>query len=198
MQHFSLSVVVLGVTSDAPTDPDDVAVVRRVRSGDVDAFRILVTRYQTQVFRLVGNLVPSHAAVEDLAQDVFLSAFEGLPSFDASRGRFSSWLFCIAKHRALNEKKKSHALLVEQLPIASTNVTPADDLVCARLERQLDQALGSLPEEQQSTFVLAEVLGLPQNHVAEIEHCSHATIRSRLSRARAALLAAICTGEDQP
>jgi RNA polymerase sigma-70 factor, ECF subfamily len=201
LQHFAFSVVVLGVTRKVRgscDDSDDGAVVGRVLRGDTDAFRILVTRYQAAVFRLLGNLMQNPAAVDDLAQDVFLSAFEGLASFDPLRGHFSSWLFCIAKHRAINARKKSVALLVEDPPTPSNNHTPADDLVCTRLKRKLDQVLLSLPEEQRTTFVLAEVLGLPPEHVAEIEGCTHSTIRSRLSRARGALLDAIATGEDLP
>jgi RNA polymerase sigma-70 factor, ECF subfamily len=189
------------VTSNAPAFPDasdDIAIVRRVRRGDTDAFRLLVTRYEAQVFRLLRALVRDEPAVEELAQDVFLAAFTGLPSFDPTRGRFSSWLLCIAKHRALNAKKQSRAMLVDELPITATNVTPADDLVCTRLKRQLDQSLRDLPEEQQTAFLLAEILGLSPEHIAEIECASHSTIRSRLSRAKAALLSAIAKCEDEP
>jgi RNA polymerase sigma-70 factor, ECF subfamily len=189
------------VTSNAPACPDasdDLAIVRRVRRGDIDAFRLFVTRYEAQVFRLLRALVRDEPTVEELAQDVFLAAFTGLSSFDATRGRFSSWLFSIAKHRALNAKKQTRVLLVDELPIPATRVTPADDLVCTRLKRQLDQSLRDLPEEQQTAFVLAEILGLSQEHIAEIECASHSTIRSRLSRAKAALLSAISSYEDEP
>jgi RNA polymerase sigma-70 factor (ECF subfamily) len=142
-------------------------------------------------------LIRNPATAEELAQDVFLSAFVGLESFDESRGRFSSWLFCIAKHHGLNAKKKRSPMLVEELPAIFAENTPADDLVCTRLERLLDEALRSLPDEQQTTFVMAEILGLTTEHIAEVEGVSPSTIRSRLSRAKASLSIAISNSENE-
>lgn len=175
----------------AERDLDDATIVERVCRGDVDSFRLLIVRYEAQVHRLLRNLCHSQTAVEDLAQDVFLSAFLALRGFDAARGRFSSWLFCIAKHHGINAKKKHQPILVDDLAATPSLRTPADDLVCAQLERRLDATLRSLPDEQHSTFVLTEFLGLTPEEIAEIEGCTQSTIRSRLHRAKAALLAVI-------
>jgi len=70
--------------------------------------------------------------------------------------------------------------------------------VCTRLEQKLDFALRALPDEQHTAFVLAEILGLGTEHIAEVEGCTHSTIRSRLSRARTALVAAISESKNEP
>ncbi|HEY5958385.1 MAG TPA: sigma-70 family RNA polymerase sigma factor [Polyangiaceae bacterium] len=172
-------------------DPDDLAVVERVLRGDTEAFRILVVRHEVSVFRLLRNLGPNHLTVQDLAQDTFFAAFRGLPSFDPARGRFSSWLFTIAKHQALNAKKRRVASPMEELPATTAQNTTAEDLERRQLERQLDAAVERLSDEQRTVFVLSEMVGLSMDQIAEIEHSPLPTIRSRLSRAKAALWAAI-------
>jgi RNA polymerase sigma-70 factor (ECF subfamily) len=66
------------------------------------------------------------------------------------------------------------------------------------MQRRLDSALEALPEEQRSSFVLEEMVGLTADQIAEIEGVAATTIRSRLSRAKARLRAALApfVGED--
>jgi len=178
-------------------DPDEV-VIERVQRGDKEAFRILVTRYELPVFRLLRILAPRHVAVQDLAQEVFLTAFLKLNSFDATRGRFSSWLLTIAKHQALNARRKRVVLARDELADTATQSTPEDELDRQQIERRLDDTLAGLPDEQRTAFILAEIVGLPAEQIAEIEQSPSPTIRSRISRAKAALLAAISTPKGKP
>jgi RNA polymerase sigma-70 factor, ECF subfamily len=183
------------VTVPSPTDEE---LIERIRRGDTEAFRGLVEKYQASVWRLIRNLVPSHVPVEDLAQDVFLTAFTQLHRYDATRGRFSSWLLTIAKNHALNAKKKRYATAVAEPPELATNSTPADDAICGQLQEQLELAFRRLPDALRTTFVLGEILGLTTEQIVEIEGGTPSTIRSRLSRAKAALLAAILAPKDMP
>ncbi|MBC8876478.1 MAG: RNA polymerase subunit sigma-24, partial [Planctomycetes bacterium] len=75
----------------------DADVIRRVVDGEVDAFRLLVERYQRPVLCFVRNMIGDPHCSEDLAQDVFLAAFQKLHTFDADRGRFLTWLLVIAR-----------------------------------------------------------------------------------------------------
>jgi RNA polymerase sigma-70 factor (ECF subfamily) len=177
---------------------EDVVVIGRVLAGEAEAFRVLVERYQIPILRLAKSLALSGVSPEDIAQDVFVSAFVALRSFDGARGRFAPWLFAIAKNKCLNAKKKMAPLLVAELPIVAFPTTPADDLAFAETRRRLDAALEALPEDQRVSFVLEEIVGLTTEQVAEIEGVAAATIRSRLSRAKARLRAALASliGED--
>src|SRR5438270_12627592 len=85
---------------------DDLEAIGRVLAGDAESFRPLVERYQGPLLALVHNLLPFGADHEALAQETFLAAFLHLPSFDASRSAFSTWLFAIARHKCLNERKR--------------------------------------------------------------------------------------------
>ena len=76
---------------------DDVAVIKRVMEGDVDAFEVLLRKYDRQVFSLVGRKVPAED-VEMVAQDVFLSAFRSLGTYEAIQP-FEHWLARIVRRR---------------------------------------------------------------------------------------------------
>ena len=81
---------------------EDRDIVSQVLNGDADAFRLLVERYNRPVISMVRNIVSDYAAAEDVAQDVFLTAYKKLSTFDNARSRFSTWLFTIARNKSIN------------------------------------------------------------------------------------------------
>jgi RNA polymerase sigma-70 factor (ECF subfamily) len=180
-----------------PADDDDEAAIARVLAGDTAAFRVLVERYGASVLRLVRGLTSaagpwtSPAAHEDVAQDSFVSAFQALGTFDPRRGRFGSWLLTIAKNNCINAQKKGTPLLFADPPEVAAPTTPDDDLARADTRRRLDAALEELPEDLRTCFVLVEIVGLPTGAMADMDRVSVGTIRSRLSRAKARLRAAL-------
>jgi RNA polymerase sigma-70 factor, ECF subfamily len=161
--------------------------IDRVLKGEADAFRFLVERYERPVFCMIHNMIHRHHDCEDLVQDVFVSAFKSLHSHDASRSSFLTWLFTIARNKCLNAMARKSPTLMHQLPEKAERKTPQDHLVNQELFEQLDQALATLPLEQKTAFVLAELVELTCEDIATIEGTPAGTIRSRVSRARTAL-----------
>ena len=87
----------------------DWELIDRVRTRHAEAFRTLVLRYQQPVFRFVGNLVVDHHEIEDLVQDVFLTAYEKISLYDPSQSKFTTWLFVIARNKSINWlRRKRH------------------------------------------------------------------------------------------
>jgi RNA polymerase sigma-70 factor, ECF subfamily len=173
----------------------DDEVIERVLGGDTEAFRMLVERYERAVFRIVSSLVARDDRAEDIAQDVFLAAYIALGDFDKERGRFSTWLYAMAKNRCLNVRKKRAPLLLAVVPETCAQADPLADLVQKRAIARLDGALEALPEEQRTAFVMREIADLSTDEIAEIEKVDPATIRSRVSRAKARLRAALDEGD---
>jgi len=183
---------------------DDGFLIRQVLGGNREAFRLLVVRYQRPLFRYLGGFGLERAAADELAQETFLRAFRGLGRYDASQATFSSWLFTIAKHLALNETARSHrrAPHVELpegasgLPAAPAASSPHEALDRAERSQRVRQALHGLPELLRSPLVLAYVKELSLDDIAAVEGCAVGTVKSRIFRGKQLLRAALAESED--
>ena len=151
---------------------------------------MLVERYQTSVIRIISNIVNDRHNCEDIAQEVFLSAYKKLSTFDSVRSKFSTWLFTIARNKSLNAIKKKNAQTVDEFPEIAENCK-GDELEKQEFMNELDKQLRSLPKDQKTVFVLAEFEKLPYEQIAQIEGVREGTVRTRLHRAKRKLAKAI-------
>lgn len=174
------------------------AVVARAQAGDTAAFRALVLHHQEAVHALLYRLLaPSgrEGWVEDGTQETFLRVYRALPGFDV-RGpaKLSTWILTLATRLALNELRRP-ALVVPVAELASLPVAGphrADALAERRaLGEAIRDALGQLPPDQRAVLVLREMHGLEYAEMAEALDVDVGTVKSRLSRARAAMRAAL-------
>jgi len=163
------------------TELDEITL-RRAVGGDEGASRALVEMYQVRVFGLVSRMLPGrgHATVEDLAQDTFLAVFRQLPTFQLhGPARLSTWILTIAARRAIDELRRRRPEPVPE-PIVAVG-KPRD------LARAIEAALADLSPELRAAFVLRELYGLDYAEIARALAIDLGTVKSRLSRARAAL-----------
>lgn len=171
---------------------DDLPTIRDVLAGNVDAFRLLVERYQGPLFTLIGNLVPDRGDCEDIAQEAFLAAYVHLKSYRPEEARFSTWLLTIARNKCLSRLKQRRPVTMDCLPPETDTVEPAAAMAEAEFFRQLDTALDALPAEQKTAFVLSEIQGLSHEAIGQIERAPIGTVKSRISRAKERLRALLC------
>ncbi len=165
-------------------------IIARVKAGHASDFEHLVRQYQGPLFRFVGNLV-DNAIVEDLVQDVFLAAFSHIQDFDPQRGSFCTWIFRIARNRALNARKKKREQLLSQPPDIADKRTPSQTLLAKEAFDRLDQALNELAFQDRVIFVLAELENFSYAQIAQLEQLALGTVKSRLSRIKTKLRAAL-------
>ncbi len=175
---------------------DEISIIKAVLEGDVEAFRKLVLRYEKPVIRMIKNLIDDHHICEDIAQDVFFTAYRKLKSYDPARSNFSTWLFTIAKNKSLNVMKKRRASSINSLPENSDPSALTDTLIQHEFFDQLDKALQNLPAKQKTAFVLAEFEKLPYEQIAQIEGVRIGTIKSRINRAKKKLRLAFKNFEE--
>ena len=177
------------------TELDEITL-RRAARGEPAATRALVEMYQVRVFALVSRIMPAagRAAVEDVAQETFLQVFRRLAGFDvAGPARLSTWILTIAARRAIDELRRKR-------PAASSDVERAIVERSAprrrEIARAIEAALGELSPELRAAFLLRELHGLDYGEIASALAIDLGTVKSRLSRARAALRARLAEVHD--
>ena len=162
---------------------DEQVIIKNIINGDTESFRLLVERYQKPVIRMIGNIIEDRHICEDIAQDVFFTAYKKLTAFDNAQSKFSTWLFTIARNKSLNVIKKKKLIAIDDnIEIAAGN--NPDNLERQEFLNELDRQLHSLPRNQKTVFVLAEFEKLPYEQIAQVEGIRVETVRTRLHRAK--------------
>ena len=170
---------------------EEQKVIQCVLNGDAKSFRLLVERYAGAVTRMIGNITGNSHTSEDLAQEVFLAAYAKLKTFDPHRSQFSTWLFTIARNKAVNAAKRKKPRYMADPPERMDTSTPEMTAERNELLTALDRTLLALPLSQRTAFVLAEFEQLPYEKIAQIEGVRLGTVKSRINRARARLTEAL-------
>lgn len=183
--------------SEDRSDLDELTLAR-ARRGDRQAFRALVERYERPVFALLGRMLlraGRESLVEDLAQETFVRVFRGLPAFGADgRTNVAAWILTIAARLAIDELRRrqpwSEPFDAHVLDIAAPTTTdePSDRL---RVAAAIERAVAALGPEYRAAFLLREVHDMDYESIAEALRVDVGTVKSRLSRARAALRRAL-------
>jgi RNA polymerase sigma-70 factor (ECF subfamily) len=159
------------------------------RDGDRLALGAFIRSTQAEVWRLARHLVGPDDA-EDVTQDVFVRAWRALPNYrgDASA---RTWLLAIARRacadavRKRTRARRLRARIEAEPPRTTTDGAPTD----------LDDLVRLLPAERREAFVLTQVLGCSYEEAAGIAGVPVGTIRSRVARAREALVEAVRAAE---
>lgn len=171
------------------TDCQDAELVTRAKTGDVDAFEILVKRYRNEVFALSYHFVRNREQAWDVSQEVFIKAHNALGRFrgDAS---FKTWLMRITANQCKDYLKKRRletvsfddSRLAEDAP---SHVLPPDRSLEAReIGEAVQKAMDKLSHKHRTAFILREFEGLSYEDMAQVMNCSIGTVMSRLHHAR--------------
>lgn len=167
----------------------DEPTLRLAARGDRAASRALVERYQARVFALASRMLAGRgrATVEDVAQDTFLQVFRRLAGFaPGGPAKLSTWILTIAARRAIDELRKQRPALLAELE-APSDARGDDRAVRRELVAAIEAALRDLSPELRAAFLLREYHGLDYAEIAKALAIDLGTVKSRLSRARAAL-----------
>jgi RNA polymerase sigma-70 factor, ECF subfamily len=158
----------------------------RARAGDQAAAAEFVRRSQADVWRLCAHLGSPRIA-DDLTQETFARAFGSLHRF-AGRSTARSWLLSIARRVCADAiRTRRPTTLVAELEPVGRSADPADTV-------SLRLLLDAVDAPFREAFVLTQILGLSYPEAAEVVGCPVGTIRSRVARARDALVAGLGEG----
>jgi RNA polymerase sigma-70 factor (ECF subfamily) len=179
--------------------PSDLEVIQRVRSGESEAFRLLVERYQGRAYRLALRVLRDDEAARDAVQDAFVKAYSALGRFEG-RSSFFTWFYRLVMNQCLDARRRSKAgrevafdegagqepePSLEQIPqVDGVSFAPAATLMRKQLLEQLGRAVERLPPAARETLLLREVEGLSYSEIAEALGIPKGTVMSRLHYAR--------------
>lgn len=176
------------------SDLNDHQCVTLAQNGDGNAFSELVARYQDRIYRFLVRLTCSPDAALDLTQDTFLRAYQSLERWRPD-ALFKTWLFRIARNIAFDrlrrEKRVVFVELEQDFALPDPAAGPDSQLETAQRYRLLETALGQLPAEQREILLLREIEEMTYDEIALILELNLGTVKSRIARARTALLAKI-------
>ncbi len=183
------------IAGDAGEHPD-LALVERVRAGDLAAYDTLVRKYERQIFRIAQHITQNREDAEDVMQDTFLKAYEKLDQFQGN-AKFYTWLVRIAVNESLMRLRKRRTAktvsMDEELETEEGSLprdfadwapNPEQNYDNAELSEILRRTINGLPRGFRVVFVLRDVENLSTEETAEALGLSVPAVKSRLLRAR--------------
>ena len=187
---------------------EDAALVAALKAGSEEAFGILISQYSQPLYSLIARSLQDPADAADITQEVFIKVFRSIRSFhgDAS---LRTWLYRIALREASNQRRwwgrhKRQEITIDA-PVNGTEAEDGDDSLClsglltdttgspyqqvaqAEMKLRVENALRKLPEAFRTVVVLREMEGFSYEEIGEIVDVPAGTVKSRLTRGRAAL-----------
>jgi RNA polymerase sigma-70 factor (ECF subfamily) len=166
-------------------EADDGTLVRAAVGGSREAFDVLVERHRRAVYRVCYRFTGRHEDASDVAQEVFLRAFRGLPAFKGDAA-FSTWLYRIAVNACLNRAAARRHDTEELAPDghADTTTPPPDaGLLAAERARRVRAAVKRLPRAQRATVILRVYHELPHGEIARILGSSVGAVKANFFHA---------------
>ena len=182
-------------------------LLRRAGKGDEEAFALLYRRHQATLYRFALRMTGRAWAAEEIVQEVFMTLMRDPKKYDAARGTLGGFLYGVTRNRvlkhlersprevSLDEKSMDGSDLGNLLQDASTPAIQAEKRERAE---QVWAAVLDLPEEFREAVVLCELEERSYEEAAEMIGCPIGTIRSRLHRGRALLMARLEILRDAP
>ena len=166
-------------------DVEDRDLILRARKGDVEAYNILVSRWEKRVYNYILRAVGNREDALDLCQETFLKAYRSIARLNDA-ARFPQWLFRIAHNETISMYRRKKPVVedenIEQKvdPAGLTRMRfDGTGFAAAELGLAVEQALGRLSGEQRRVVLLKVYQGFKFDEIARITDCPTSTVKSR-------------------
>lgn len=174
----------------------DAAFVARARSGDADAYRVLVERHSRALFRLAFRMTGNESDAEDVVQESFLRAYRQLGKF-GERASFGTWLYRIASNCSLDlvrsRKRRSERIVANDpdmdelrdpmLNLPATGPTPERSALSTEVRERVAEAMNDLSATERTAFVLRHFEGMCIEDVSRVLDCQPGAAKHSVFRA---------------
>jgi RNA polymerase sigma-70 factor (ECF subfamily) len=179
--------------SPAPDDREEIRVIDACVRGDWEEFRYLFEKYRERVYFLALGIVKDSALARDVTQASFIKVFKSLKWFDR-RAKFSTWLYRITYHQALDQyrrRRRRDEIPLTHAPGEGEPATPRGELFNSIAGKEFNEkiraAVDALPIKLRTAVVLKYFEGCTFSEICEIVGCARGVLQKRLSQASAKL-----------
>jgi RNA polymerase sigma-70 factor (ECF subfamily) len=180
-------------TSNHQMEEGDAAIVRRVRNGEVEAFRILVDRHSRALYALAHRMTGNAHDAEDIVQESLMKAYRQLDRFE-DRAEFGTWVHRIGVNCALDHlrSRKTRDAVLSGEPegqeplhetVAANDPLPDQQLANRQIRDHVQCALGTLSESERTAFVLRHFEDVPLSEIAGILGINENAVKNTIFRA---------------
>lgn len=171
----------------------DAELMLRVRDGDQTSFALLLERHRGPVIHFLFRMVQNQPVAQELAQEVFLRVYRSRSTYEPT-AKFTTWLFRIATHLALNwirdgkNEKLQESLDQETSDGTSIQVpdrgrTVEQEMLYQAKLREVRQAIEALPSKQRAAVLMHKYEEMEYSQIANVLNCSESAVKSLLFRA---------------
>ena len=183
---------------------DEQDLVAELKSGSETAFALLIAQYSHPVYSLIARNLRDPADAADVTQEVFVKVFRNISGFQGEAS-LRTWIYRIALHEASNQRRwwgrhKRQELTIDAPldndegetfcladALATRDASPYDCAARSEVRAHVEAALRTIPEIFREVVILREIEGFGYEEIAEILNVNLGTVKSRLTRGRAAL-----------
>jgi len=179
---------------------DDLTLVKRIKTGDQRAFKLLVERYQRKIYAVALGMVKDREEALDISQEAFVKVYKYLDHFKGDSS-FYTWLYRITVNISIDALRKKQPLRGEQVELdeavkmdtAEANIgalgsrlgtNPQKSALRKELAEKIQQALETVPEKHRAILLLREVEGMSYEDLSRTLKIPKGTVMSRLFHAR--------------
>ena len=183
----------------------DEEVVELIKSGEVDAFEMLVERYQRRLVNYIYRMISDYEAASELCQEVFLKVYSSMDKYNPEY-KFTTWVHRIASNATIDwlRKKRVETYSLEtplggedgptfSQQVPSTDLGPLSQLEMAQLQGRIEKAIAELPVIYRELIVLRHLNDLSYDEIAEALDLPLGTVKNRIFRGREMLKVALAS-----
>ncbi len=160
--------------------------VQQIARGDRDAFEKLYAAYHVRLFRYLFRMVGETSLAEELTNDVMVQAWKSAVKFRGD-SKASTWLFAIARNKALNELRRRQPVTVDievATTVAASTQSPEESVSRDDLQKTMKEAIAQLSPDHREVIDLTFYHGLSYQEIAAIMECPLNTVKTRMFYAR--------------
>lgn len=162
---------------------NDSELIKKCLEGDLKAFDVLIDRYQKPVFNIALRIARNDDDAQDIAQTVFIKAFENLKTFNFEF-KFFSWIYRMTVNESINFQKSQKRFGELQANSVSKDQTPEDEFIKRKLNEHVLDAIDELPVNYRTVIIFRHFEDLPYKDIGFILDIPEKTVKSRLFTAR--------------